>query len=305
MDVALLLAVFALFINRTDAGNWGYDAHNGPEYWKGVCAEGFRQSPIDIRSVDVDYAPLSKLLFINYHRAGPVTVLNNGYTVTVSGFDRWGDSQPYIFAGGLPAKYLLKQMHFHWSRDHEDGSEHTIGTLHYPAEVHFVHAKEGYADNETLLHKDALAVVGAFLTLGNDGSALAMLDTALRTVAVKGHEISLHEYRPRSLLPTSTESFYRYDGSLTTPDCSEVVTWTILAEPISMTEQQLMSLRSVRVNTTNVLIYNNRPTQPLNGRRIQYRPSAFDRVHICSGSAALSAAVFSIISFILNIVHNF
>ncbi|KAH7699574.1 Eukaryotic-type carbonic anhydrase family protein, partial [Aphelenchoides avenae] len=234
--VSSFLAVLLHF--TASSPDWGYDDHNGPEYWKGACADGFRQSPIDIRSVDVDYASLSKLLFINYHRSGPVVALNNGHTVTVTGFDTWGDNRPYIFAGGLSGKYLLAQLHFHWAREHEDGSEHTMATLHYPAEVHFVHVKEGYAANETMLHADALAVVGVFLTLGNDGASLAMLDNAIKQVPKKGEEITVYEYRPRSLLPTSTESFYRYDGSLTTPGCNEVVTWTILAEPVSITESQ-------------------------------------------------------------------
>lgn len=53
----------------------------------------------------------------------------------INGFEDWGDSQPFIYGGNLTGKYFLQQVHFHWSRDNNHGSEHTVEDKYYPAEV--------------------------------------------------------------------------------------------------------------------------------------------------------------------------
>ncbi|MBK6427845.1 MAG: carbonic anhydrase family protein [Blastocatellia bacterium] len=63
------------------------------------------------------------------------------------------------------------------------------------------------------------------------------------------------------LLMPRNRSAYRYEGSLTTPPCSEGVKWIVLKEPVQMSEAQIKGFRSI-------LWKNNRPVQPLNGRRL-------------------------------------
>jgi carbonic anhydrase len=41
------------------------------------------------------------------------------------------------------------------------------------------------------------------------------------------------------LLPDSTESFFRYNGSLTTPGCNEDVIWTVFETPIAISVRQV------------------------------------------------------------------
>ena len=41
------------------------------------------------------------------------------------------------------------------------------------------------------------------------------------------------------LLPANTNHFYRYDGSLTTPKCNEVVTWTVFKNHVNISTDQV------------------------------------------------------------------
>ena len=58
--------------------------------------------------------------------------------------------------------------------------------------------------------------------------------------------------------------FWRYQGSLTTPPCTEGVVWSVFTTPIDFEDDYIQSLR------TNVLNTNFRVLQPRNGR-VVYR----------------------------------
>uniref|UniRef100_A0A0M3K058 Carbonic anhydrase n=1 Tax=Anisakis simplex TaxID=6269 RepID=A0A0M3K058_ANISI len=253
-------------------GHWSYDSPTGPDHWGGVCKTGLRQSPIDIQAADLDFEPMPRIHFVNYAHRGPIKVENNGHTVMVSGFDKWGDKRPYIYGGGLDAEYELEQYHFHWAQN-DSGSEHTLATLHYPVEIHLVHKKRGLVEGDKL-GVDGIAVVGIFGALGNNPGPLADIEQSLRAVTTNGKSTSQDGYQPMPILPDDLETFYRYDGSLTTPGCDEAVVWTIMSKYVSITPQQLNLLRQVRFASGRIG-ENVRPTQPLNGRRIKFRPSNY------------------------------
>ena len=63
------------------------------------------------------------------------------------------------------------------------------------------------------------------------------------------------------VLPESRAYAY-YEGSLTTPPCSEGVRWLVMEEPITMSVDQIAALKKA------IGFDNNRPVQPLNGRVI-------------------------------------
>jgi carbonic anhydrase len=63
-----------------------------------------------------------------------------------------------------------------------------------------------------------------------------------------------------ALLPT-VRTTYRYDGSLTTPPCSEGVSWILLTTPIELSAEQIAAF-------TRLVSGNNRPVQPRNGRTV-------------------------------------
>ena len=69
------------------------------------------------------------------------------------------------------------------------------------------------------------------------------------------------EISPGAFLP-NTIHLYRYSGSLTTPPCSEKVRWAVIAEPIEFSQKQIETFEKFYSG-------NNRPLQPLNGRKIR------------------------------------
>ncbi|XP_047739039.1 putative carbonic anhydrase 3, partial [Hyalella azteca] len=77
-------------------------------------------------------------------------------------------------------------------------------------------------------------------------------------------------YPLTSVLPRDLSRFYRYRGSLTTPKCNEVVTWTIFDDHVPVSDKQMARLRSLSDTEGDPLVNNFRPNQPLNGR-IVYR----------------------------------
>jgi len=171
-------------------------------------------------------------------RAGPLTVENNGHTVQVT-----------CAPGGTLTvgndAYELKQFHFHAP------SEHTVDGEHAALEVHFVHSGPD----------GRLAVVGLLVRPGSpDGTLGAVLEHAPRA---KGGPVSPGgvSVDPAGLLP-GDRGLWRYDGSLTTPPCTEGVHWFLLRTPREAAPEQLDGFREI-------LRGNNRPTQPLHGRTVE------------------------------------
>ncbi|VDN38124.1 unnamed protein product, partial [Gongylonema pulchrum] len=143
--------------------------------------------------------------------------------VRATNFDNWCPERPYIHGGGLSGKYYLENVHFHWSQSYLDGSEHHIGGRSF---VHMLHVHEGYDLDDSAWPANMFAAVAIFVKVDNDGRNFR----------------NLTNFRPHLLLPHDTSTFYRYNGSLSTPPCSEKVTWFVLTNPISITDEQVLSL---------------------------------------------------------------
>jgi carbonic anhydrase len=62
----------------------------------------------------------------------------------------------------------------------------------------------------------------------------------------------------RDLLPDYA-SYFRYSGSLTTPPCSEQVSWMVLQKPLQFSEAQIAKLHCI-------IGLNSRPAQVRNSR---------------------------------------
>ncbi|CAJ0958102.1 unnamed protein product, partial [Mesorhabditis belari] len=242
-------------------GHWNYceDGECGPINWEG--AHGQHQSPIDIDLGGVERKDtVDAIKFVNYDKILKGSIVNNGHSVQI--VPEEAVEHPEIYGGGLDQVYRLVQYHFHWGAHANEGAEHRVGGLSYPAELHLVH--------QGIENPDRLAVVGVFLRVGQEGKALAEEEQALRHIIEPGSTTTLDHISIGNKLPKNRTSFWRYEGSLTTPPCSEIVTWTLFTEPIDVTSQQLDLLRNLKDSEHVCLKKNFRPVQKLNDRTVYH-----------------------------------
>ncbi|CAL4151217.1 unnamed protein product, partial [Meganyctiphanes norvegica] len=180
------------------------------------------------------------------------------------------NDQLKIMGGLLPKTYNLAHFHFHWGSDSSRGSEHTINGKAYPLEMHFLHYKESYSSfEEAQKFKDGLAVLAVlFKVTPHNNTALDFITNSLENLKQPYSEVVSHHKMPLlNILPKNLNSFYRYYGSLTTPNCDQAM-WTVFTDTVAISEQQLSMFRKLIDDHGNYLQNNFRPTQPANGRKV-------------------------------------
>lgn len=235
----ILLAATAARAEEAKHPHWSYEeGAEGPAHWGRLqsdfraCEVGHDQSPINLTGAVP--ARLAKLAVA--YQAQPLVLLNNGHTIQVNaapgnGMEMNGE------------RYELLQYHFHTP------SEHAIAGQRAPMELHLVH--KGTVSGK-------LAVVGVMMMAGAAHPAIGAIWAAMPVasgpeVAVPGVTIN-----PASLLPDRL-GYFCYEGSLTTPPCSETVQWINLQTPIEVSQEQLAQF-------AGLFPMNARPLMPLNRR---------------------------------------
>ncbi|XP_071500612.1 carbonic anhydrase 14-like [Diadema setosum] len=240
------------------------------------CA-GTHQSPISIQTTATERQELGMLQLAGYsERAGrKMTLANIGHTVGLL-----LEGNYTLHGGGLPSVYVADQIHFHWGRSDSRGSEHVLDRRKYPAEMHIVHHDVSMSRDRTIHTPGGLAVLAVLMEIGEENKAFDEIVNRLPDVQFKDEATPMSQpISVADLLPRNTDRFYRYAGSLTTPPCNEVVTWTVFQEPITISRNQLSALRRLYETTRPSYLYNRRqrprplsdnfrPPQQLNGRRV-------------------------------------
>ena len=161
-------------------------------------------------------------------------VLNNGHTIQVEGKDGG-----YATIDG--ERFDLLQFHFHTP------SEHTIDGRNYPMEVHFVHKNA----------EGRLAVIGVLMMPGGENS---LFSTIMEKAPKEEGSASVGMIEQRGMI-APIDGVYRYQGSLTTPPCSETVLWTVLSTPILVSQKDVEAFQAL-------FPMNARPIQPVNRRYV-------------------------------------
>ncbi|MEO6278168.1 carbonic anhydrase family protein [Roseateles sp.] len=222
--------------------HWSYSGATGPAKWSAVdekfgsCALGHAQSPINIRTADVQSAALPAISFD--YKPTPLKIIDNGHTVQVNMAP--GSS---ITVGGT--RYELLQFHFH------KPSEERVDGKAYSLVAHLVHKSE--AGN--------LAVVAVLMDKGAKQPLIQAVFDNLPKVKEQESSVAGLGIDLNALLPDN-RAYYSFAGSLTTPPCSEGVSWFVLKTPVQVSAEQIA--RFGRAYALNA-----RPVQPLNGRVVQ------------------------------------
>lgn len=284
----LLLCFVATFQNAGATYSWTYsdqDAWESVSIWD---CNGTSQSPIDIDTDDLNTnTSLIDLTLTDFDQSFSGNFTNTGHSVQ---FTPDSDLDTAVIENHL-GTYELQQFHFHWGSTSSVGSEHTVDGGRYSGELHFVTRKttgdstdyDAYTVMGVLLESDSsLSVTGSWLELYNN------IPTDYEDVnSVSGLDVT--EFLPSSM------TYYYYEGSLTTPACSEVVQWFVLKNPVSVPSDFLEALRTtVNDEDGDPLTTNYRDTQDLNGREVMIKSSSA----VGSMSIQLSGGLLLFLAFL-------
>jgi carbonic anhydrase len=236
--VAVLIAMIGVASAQEEIA-WTYQGAESPEHWGelstefGACQNVGQQSPINLAdTVVVDMPDVEE---VAWNPTAEWTVINNSHTIEAKADD----------AGTLTVdgkEYVLQQFHFH------NPSEHAIDDIRSPMEAHFVHKAED----------GSFAVIGVMLVGG--GGENALFDTIVAAGATKGIETEIGAHDPGIFIPENRHHF-RYEGSLTTPPCSETVDWTVMKDPMAISDKAIAAFHAI-------IPVNSRPLQAVNRRFI-------------------------------------
>jgi carbonic anhydrase len=298
-----------------DASNWAFQVHGHTA----VCYTGLKQSPIDFPECDgFEVQPAIAITWATQK----VQLTNNGHTVklAITSPSKAGK----MAVDGVA--FTLAQCHFHW------GSEHRVNGVQLPFEAHCVHLRDDAPGN--------YGVFGVFFELGaSTNPFLAQFEDDLpvkpanrrldqSAVNVFGEPVH-HEKLPargshRSLAegdvpvvanyagPVNFKMLYgtddltlywHYQGSFTTPPCTEAVEFYIMIRQQVMTQAQLVKFKAA-IGWSSAG-GNFRPPQPIGGRTISgCRPVQPLGYAVASEASSwpISMTVLAIVSTMLQIL---
>lgn len=224
---------------------WTYTGSDGPSHWGKLtpayktCGLGKFQSPIDISTKHIMNSESDLVI----HYLAEHAELKRGHNnIKLSFLNQ--DNKNYVSFHGK--KYYLRNLHFHTP------SEHMIDRRAFPMSAHLVNQSQS----------GELLVVAVLFKYSNTPNKFFQELLSLRMpqqVMIK--QLGDLLINPNRLIPKD-KAFYTYSGSLTTPPCTEGVTWIVMKEPVDVTPAQVKAFQQ------RVIAANARPVQALNGRKI-------------------------------------
>ncbi|MFQ5992390.1 MAG: carbonic anhydrase family protein [Nitrospiraceae bacterium] len=238
---------FLLLATAVGAEDWSYEGRQGPSQWKGVCNKGHQQSPVNV--TDIRHFDQSHLAEALLHVEPTRFHADNTHNFVDLKAD---EGSALIYEGRT---FELSQVHWHTP------SEHRVRGKAFDMEMHWVFlpnkAKREVPGGE---ERYTAVVIAVFMQVKADSEGISAFDTVLKNISLTDKEthieslrIDLTKFLPSRtltgdpyLIPNKKRTlekeywqlgYYTYDGSLTTPPCTEKVRWLLLPHLVPITQE--------------------------------------------------------------------
>ncbi|XP_041035937.1 carbonic anhydrase 4-like [Carcharodon carcharias] len=238
METAMLFVLLGLGLSQVESATDGfcyYQTSCGPTSWPVTypTCQGTEQSPINIqKNRTIRDEHLGEFKFHQYDNRQFLTQIKHT-KMSVKVRVKPGME---LSGGGLRAVYLVSQFHLHWGQNiSAQGSEHMLDGKRASMELHIVHRQKNLTLEEAFKHRQGLAVLAFFIEIESgiaEDPAWRNLTRTIKYLKEDGDHYDLNEtVSLMDLINTvNLTKYYRYNGSLTTPECNEVVVWTVFEE---------------------------------------------------------------------------